>query len=133
MTGPRITIEGVDADRKAASEITSRILAFPDGQARHIALAKRYWEVFDKLQSVRGWSEAEITGMAYQGAIAIFTLADPAFEERLRWGLRHCLRIHMGYVMKDEGDWNTANDDDFVVHPERLTPLFNAMASGLSP
>ena len=50
-----ITLTGADtAHRAAATATASRMVLFPDGMTRHIALTGRQWEVFDQWQQ-DGW------------------------------------------------------------------------------
>ena len=112
MSGVRITTGGDDAAIKAALQSASRIITFPDGKARHITLESRYWTVFDKLQSEKGWPPDELPALAFQGASDFFQGSDE-FEDKLRWGFRYLLKLNMGYVMTSEGDCSASNDDHF--------------------
>lgn len=130
MSGVRITTGGDEA----ASKLMPRIITFPDGQARHISLENRYWSVLEQLHTKKGWPRDEIARLAYQGATDFYA-GSPEFEKQLRYAFVFLLKTNMAFVMKDEGDWITANDDGCALPspaPQlerlRLRTIFNSTA-----
>lgn len=107
----KITTVGIDeAHYLAISEKRSRILAFPDRKARHITLKNWHWEVFDKLQTEKGWLKGELLAAALQVAARHHPERGAEFEECLRWGVSFLINLNMAYVMKGDGDWTVSNN-----------------------
>jgi hypothetical protein len=110
MTGTTITIKGADeAHYLAATALTSRLVMFPDGIARHITLQNRQWEIADRLQKERGWPEDGLPGLAFDQAKKFCT--DPArFEDELRDSFELFIRLSSGRSLGYH--WSSPVDND---------------------
>src|SRR5712692_5987266 len=87
-----ITLTGLGNSRLAARELVHRLVEFPDGITRHIALPGWKWAVLDRFDraDIRLSSE-KIIAMAFEGAKEDSRYPDEPFEETLGYHLSVCL------------------------------------------
>jgi hypothetical protein len=101
MTGTKITMSGADtAHYRDATAITSRLVWFPDGVQRHIALTNRQWEVFDNWPGQVGQRHPRLAERTIELVQEMATrFGRPAHYEReirlclaalIRAGMQHC-------------------------------------------
>jgi len=95
MTGTRITLTGVDkAHYLNATGLSSRVVQFPDGMARHITLTNWEWEVVDWHTVVEGWATNALPELAFQHATE-FCNDSSLFEEQIRRSFSSIIREGM--------------------------------------
>lgn len=104
-----------EAHYQAIAGRSSRVITFPDGKPRLITLKKRYWDVLDMMHTKKGFPKNHIPLLAWQGVTHFDCPSAPNFDDKLRWMFSHLLRLNMSYVMKKNGVWETANEDNLGV------------------
>lgn len=108
--------------------LSSRVMTFPDGLARHITLSNREWNVVDWLEHEAGWLPQDLPELCFSHALTFWfnetfnraAHAAPAderrqFEEQLIRSLRSHIRVSMARASGLED----ATNDEFKSLPKK--------------